>query len=193
MPVFMFYFDCSLALHVCFLSSDHSGPLTPSFLPSDIDFIPLSSLTFIPLFCMSRPFFSYGNDLFFFSPCWISFLFSLLCSSFLSPISDPLSPTLQYVDAEDSMLQAVFSLLACLRNLFYLLKVFALGLFVVLIFLSFISSALFCWSLLCLYFSITSSGSALALVLASLDFTLIFRHISLSSVFSVSHTKLFNV
>ncbi|XP_069549849.1 intersectin-2b isoform X1 [Brachyistius frenatus] len=34
----------------------------------------------------------------------------------------PLFPTLQYVGVEDSMLQAVFCLLACLRNLFYLLK-----------------------------------------------------------------------
>lgn len=49
----------------------------------------------------------------------------------LSPISYPLSLTLQYVGDEDTMLQAVFCLLTCLRNLFYLLKVFALGLFVV--------------------------------------------------------------
>lgn len=52
---------------------------------------------------------------------WIPFPFRFSCS----PPSCPfLSSTLQYVGADDSMLQAVFCLLACLRNLFYLLKVF---------------------------------------------------------------------
>lgn len=55
-----------------------------------------------------------------------SFLLSplLFC---LSSVSYHLCPTLQCVVADDSMLQAVLCLLACLRNLFYLLKVLALG------------------------------------------------------------------
>ena len=59
------------------------------------------------------------------------------------------------------MLQAVFCLLACLRNLFYLLKVFVLGLFVVLL-----SSSLCYWSLFCIYFSITSCVCAVLMSLA---------------------------
>ena len=43
------------------------------------------------------------------------------------------SLNLQCVVAEDSMLQAAYCLLACLRNLFYLLKVF-LGVFNIVLF-----------------------------------------------------------
>lgn len=56
-------------------------------------------------------------------------IFSLLFFVLSYHLLSLLPLTLQYVVAEDTMLHAVFSLLACLHKLFYLLKVFALGLF----------------------------------------------------------------
>lgn len=59
----------------------------------------------------------------------ISFFLSL---PFILPFSVfyHMFPTLQCVVVDDSMLQAILCLLACLRNLFHLLKVLSLGLLI---------------------------------------------------------------
>lgn len=138
---------------------------------SSSSFLSLNSFnTFIHLFCTSLHFFSFLFPLF------------LLIHSFLPTTSYPFSPTLQYVGAEDSMLQAVFCLLVCLRNLFYLLKVLDLGLFVpnffsFILFVIFICSAhisctMHILILCCCSFSGQFLSSDLALILSIFSLSL---------------------